>query len=175
MGATAREDKTMTFRTRAAALALTCGAALSCAVTILHAAPAEPDRNLQKLLDKAKIKYQIDDAGDFKITYDLGNGRSQLAYVRSSASDFGTLKIREVLSIGYASPSDKIPGEVANRLLEHNAQTKLGAWTKQGRLAVFVSKIPADADAKKLADAVELTAVLADALEQELTPGKDEY
>jgi hypothetical protein len=139
-----------------------------------NAAP-EPDRNLQKLLDKAKIKYQIDDQGDFKITYDLGNGRTQLAYVRSASNDFGTLKIREVLSIGYASAGENIPNDVANRLLEHNAQTKLGAWTKQGRLAVFVSKIPADAGPRELADAVELTAVLADALESELMPGKDDY
>ena len=154
------------------------GIALSALLVAALAAPAqgaEPDRNLQKLLDKARLKYQVDDQGDFKVTYDLGNGRTQLAYVRSSSSEFGTLKIREILSIGYASPNEKIPPDVANRLLEHNAQTKLGAWSKQGRLAVFVSKVPADADAKKLADAIELTAVLADALEQELTPGKDEY
>ena len=153
-------------------------AALATLLVIALAAPAhgaEPDRNLQKLLDKARLKYQVDDQGDFKVTYDLGNGRSQLAYVRSGSSDFGALKIREILSIGYASPGEKIPPDVANRLLEHNAQTKLGAWSKQGRLAVFVSKIPADADAKKLADAIELTAVLADALEQELMPGKDDY
>lgn len=156
---------------RNTAAALAAGALL----LTLSASAAEPDRNLQKLLDKAKIKYQVDDQGDFKITYDLGNGRTQLAYVRSGASDFGALKLREVLSIGYASPNEQIPNDVANRLLEHNAQTKLGAWTKQGRLAVFVSKIPADADARKLADAVELTAVLADALEQELAPGKDDY
>ena len=150
-------------------------AALLAATIALPAHGAEPDRNLQKLLDKARLKYQVDDQGDFKVTYDLGNGRSQLAYVRSGSSDFGSLKIREVLSIGYASPSEKIPVDVANRLLEHNAQTKLGAWSRQGRLAVFVSKIPADADAKKLADAIELTAVLADALEQELMSGKDDY
>ena len=150
-------------------------AGLLAATIALPARGAEPDRNLQKLLDKARLKYQVDDQGDFKVTYDLGNGRSQLAYVRSGSSDFGSLKIREILSIGYASPSEKIPADVANRLLEHNAQTKLGAWSRQGRLAVFVSKIPADADARKLADAIELTAVLADALEQELMPGKDDY
>ena len=139
------------------------------------AAGREADRNLQKLLDKAKLKYQVDEDGDYKLTVDLGGGRSQLVYVRSVTHDFGTLKVREVLSIGASSKDAELSADVARRLMRENADTKLGAWSSQGRYAIYVCKIPADADARSLADAIELTATVADRLEHDLTPDKDEF
>jgi hypothetical protein len=139
------------------------------------AAGREADRNLQKLLDKAKLKYQVDDDGDYKITIDLGGGRTQLVYVRSVAHEFGTLKVREVLSIGGASAEAELSPEVNKRLMRENADTKLGAWSAQGRYAIYVCKIPADADARALADTVELTATVADRLERDLSPDKDAF
>ena len=49
-----------------------------------------------------------------------------------------------------------------------------GAWAKQDEYAVFVVKLPADADAKALDDAIDAAITSADAMEAELTPGKDE-
>jgi hypothetical protein len=152
--------------------------ALLLTTTVPHVAGAagrEPDRNLQKLLDKAKLKYQSDEDGDFKLTIDLGNGRSQLVYVRSTAHQFGSLNLREVLSIGAAAEGSEFPPELVRKLLLANADTKLGGWSQQGRYAVYVSKIPADADARQLADAIELTATVADRLERELSGDKDEF
>ena len=139
------------------------------------AAGREGDRNLQKLLDKAKLKYQVDDDGDYKLTIDLGGGRSQLVYVRSVTHDFGTLKVREVLSIGASSKEAELSADLNKRLMRENADTKLGAWSAQGRYAIYVCKIAADADARSLADAIELTATVADRLEKDLTPDKDEF
>lgn len=140
-----------------------------------QAAPEDADVGIKKQLDRSKVRYEIDEDGDFKVTYETSDGRTQLAFVRSTTFDYGTLKVREVISAGYRSDSDLFPQDVANRMLEHNNEAKLGAWTKQGRMAVFTSKIPADASDKELVDAIEITVTLADELEKEFTGDKDEF
>lgn len=136
---------------------------------------ATSDRRVQKLLDNRKLAYEVDQQGDFRVTYSLPEGRSQMAIVRSAVASYGELSVREVVSAGYRSPNITLSAEVANRLLELNARSKLGAWTRQGSMALLVSRVPADADARELADAIEFTATAADAVERELAAGKDDY
>ena len=133
------------------------------------------DKKLRKLLDRSKISYEVDADGDFKVTYNVGNGRTQLAFVRSKTFGYGQLRIREILSIGYRADGDAFPAEVANRMLEHNNDAKMGAWAKQGNLAIFTTKIAADAGPKELASAIEVTVSLADELERELSGKADEF
>jgi hypothetical protein len=83
--------------------------------------------------------------------------------------------VREVLSIGASSAEAELPAELNKRLMRENADTKLGAWSAQGRYAVYVCKIAADSDARQLADAIELTATVADRLERDLGANKDEF
>lgn len=132
------------------------------------------DKSVQRQLDKRKVQYKVDADGDFRVTYDVGNGRTQLAFVRSATFSYGKLRIREIRSIGYRGDG-AFPQSVANRMLEHSNEAKLGAWTKQGNLAIFTTKIPADASDQQLVDAIELTARLADELEKELVADKDEF
>ena len=143
--------------------------------TALAPAGAEPDRALQKLLDKGKVKYTLDEAGTFKVTYDVGNGRTQLVYVRSTTASFGTLKFRDVLSIGHAIPEADLPADLARRMLRDSAETKLGGWTLQGRHLVYMSKVPADSDLRRLLDALSFTATVADRVEKELSGDVDAF
>lgn len=138
-------------------------------------AAAEPDAKVRKQLEQRKIRYEVDADGSYKVTYDLGAGRTQLAYVSSMVHEYGSIETREVRSIGYRSPADAFPAAVANRILEANNQAKLGAWVKQGRFAVFSAPVPVDASAQQLADTIELCARLADELERELAGDKDEF
>lgn len=159
---------------------LLCLSASSVVCAAEPASPAKPagDPAVRQLLDKLKYKYEVDEEGDYRLTFgldDSDDGRSQLVYVRSPVETFGSHKIREVWSPGYVSASDEFPAKVANRLLEATQASKLGAWAKQGRYAVFVVKLPADANANQLDDAVEAALRSADEMEQELTPGKDEF
>lgn len=135
----------------------------------------DSDPRVKKMLDQKKIQYQVDEAGDFQVTYQVGKGRTQLAFIRSDIYKYGALKIREVLSIGYRSALAEFPANVANRMLEHNNQAKLGAWAKQGQLAIFTTKIPTNASAKELIDAIEMTVTLADQMEREFNGSKDEF
>jgi hypothetical protein len=143
-------------------------------------APAKPegDPAVRQLLDKLKYEYVVDEEGDYRLTFGLDreeDGRSQLVFVRSPVETYGTHKVREIWSPAYLSTSDEFPAQIANRLLEATQDSKLGAWSKQGRYAVFVVKLAADADANELDDAVEAALRSADEMEQELTPGKDDF
>lgn len=138
-------------------------------------AAQEADKKIQKQLDQRKVRYEVDADGDFKVTYELADGRTQLAFVRSTTFEYGELRIREILSIGYRAVGAQFPADVANRMLEHNNQAKLGAWAKQDNLAIFTTKIPADADADELIDALEVTVNLADELEKTFTGEQDEF
>jgi hypothetical protein len=146
------------------------------------AARTEGDPAVRKQLDELGYKYKVDSEGDYRLTFDMvedgnrnGKGRSQLVFVRSPVETYGTHKVREVWSPGYQSETDEFPATVANRLLVATQDSKLGAWAKQGRYAVFVVKLPSGATAGELEDAVDAALRSADEMEAELTPGKDEF
>ena len=146
--------------------------------TLAAAAPpalaGEADPAIKAQLDSLDIKYEVDSDGDFKITFDLGGGRSQLVWIRSSTEAYGDLKVREIWSPGYKHDGKQVPVEVANRLLESSHSLILGGWTKQKEFCMLAVKIPVNATPKQLRDAAEAAADAADEMEQELTPGKDD-
>jgi hypothetical protein len=147
-----------------------------------RATPAKPgpegDPAVRQQLDKLKYQYEVDEEGDFRLTFAMDEdkgGRSQLVFVRSPVETYGSHKVREIWSPAYVSATDEFPASVANRLLEATQESKLGAWAKQGRYAVFVVKLAADAGTDALDDAVEAALRSAEDMEMELTPGKDEF
>jgi hypothetical protein len=138
-------------------------------------AAGAPDNVIKAQLDSKGIKYEIDKDGDFRVLYKLSSGRTQIAWVRSTVHTFGTLKIREIWSPGYKSDSNDFPALIANTLLQKNHLVKIGAWEAQDEMAMFVVKIPADANADQLDDAITVAVDSADEVEKEITGDKDEY
>jgi hypothetical protein len=154
--------------------------ALLCALAVAlpaHAASDAPavERRLQKQLDKARMAFETDEQGDARVTYALPGPRSQLVIVRSATVRYGSLEVRELVSAAFRAESTSLPADVANRLLELGGRAALGGWTRNGPMALLVTRIPADADPKELLSALEFTARAADAAEAELTGGKDDY
>ncbi|HAV72728.1 hypothetical protein CEE60_18005 [Stenotrophomonas maltophilia] len=149
-------------------------AALLLAVTATGAHAAEPDKAVGRALDTLKYTYEVDEDGDYKMVFDMDDGRSQLAFVRSTVEEFGKHKIREIWSPAYNSPGKQFPAAVANRLLEDSQDAKMGAWVKQDQLAMFVVKVDANATPEALSDAIDAAIRTADAMELELTE-QDEY
>lgn len=149
-------------------------AALLAGASCAGAAPTA-DRRVEKALERARLAFEVDAEGDFRVAFVLPDGRSQVVVVRSATAGYGTLEVRELVSAGYRSATMALPPEVANRLLELNARTRLGAWSRQGPMALFATRMPAETDPKELADALEYTARAADAAEKEINGGKDEY
>ncbi|MFI8570811.1 MULTISPECIES: hypothetical protein [Stenotrophomonas] len=149
-------------------------AALLLAVTATGAHAADADKAVGRALDTLKYTYEVDEDGDYKMVFDMDDGRSQLAFVRSTVEEFGKHRIREIWSPAYNSPGKQFPAAVANRLLEDSQDAKMGAWVKQDQLAMFVVKVDANATPEALSDAIDAAVRTADAMELELTE-QDEY
>jgi hypothetical protein len=133
------------------------------------------DAGIKAQLADLGYEYEVDDDNDFKLVFEVGDeGRSQIVYVLSAVETYGTHSVREVWSPAYESPTDDFPGPVANRLLEASNVAKLGGWVKQGRNATFVIKISSDASKEELDEAMNAALELADEMESELTPGRDD-
>jgi hypothetical protein len=133
------------------------------------------DPQIARHLDRLDYQYEVDEDGDYKLTFKMDDERSQLAYVLSATEKFGNLNIREIWSPAYRASAPQFPVDVANRLLEDSQSSKLGGWVKQGNMAVFVVKIAADAGEKELDDALDFVLRSADQMEAALTQGKDEF
>ncbi len=134
-----------------------------------------PDPVIARQLESLEYRYEVDEDGDYKLTFEVDDKRSQLAYILSTTEKFGNLQVREIWSPAYRASSAQFPVDVANRLLEDSQSSKLGAWVKQGDMAVFVVKIAADAAAAELDDALDFVLRAADQMEAALTQGKDEF
>lgn len=134
---------------------------------------ASPDPVIKAQLESKGTPFTVDDDGDFQITVRVGKDRTQLVWVRSVVEETDHMRVREIWSPGYQASSDAFPAAVANDLLTRSNTLKLGSWVKQERVAMLVTKIPADASASQLDEAIDLTAVAADAVELDLT-GKDD-
>ena len=132
------------------------------------------DNRVKQVLDGIGLKYTTVSDGDFRLIFDMGGGRSQVIFIRSSTNTYRNLEIRDVYSPAYESDG-AIPANIANRLLEHNWAIKLGGWAKLGKYAVFMSKVDADADKEAMMSCIVLTAKAADEMEAELTGKQDKF
>ena len=142
----------------------------------LSVAAATPDPIVKRMLDAKDTPFEVDKDGDYKILVNYkSEGRTQLVFVRSVVETYGKQRVREVWSYGYESQGDQFSSLVANRLLDASNKVKLGSWVKQGKSAVFVVKVSAEASADELDNAIDAAAAAADEMEKELTDGKDEF
>lgn len=133
------------------------------------------DKRVGDLLDGLEINHTIDEDGDYQVIFEMEEGRTQAAIIRSITYEYRNFEVREIWSAGYKAEKELIPAEVANRLLEDSFLKKLGAWTKSGQHALFVVKIAAKSDAESLLSALQLTLESADEMERELTGETDEF
>lgn len=136
----------------------------------------KPDPAIAKQLKALDYQYEIDEDGDYKMTFDVDDEgkRTQLVFVRSAIEDYAGFKVREIWSPGYKASNDGFPTAVANRLLEASMSSKMGGWGKQGNTAVFIVRVASNADNEALDAAITAAINSADEMEAELTPGKDD-
>ena len=150
-----------------------CIAAMLAAVTPAAFA-VTPDAIVKAQLERKETPYEIDSDGDFAILVRIDDDRTQQVWVRSVVEKTDHQAVREIWSRAYQAEGDAFPARIANELLEHSNTLKLGGWVKNGDSAMMVIKIPADASADVLDEAIDLAAVTADKMELELT-GKDDF
>ena len=140
------------------------------------AAASTPDPRVETALKGAGLTYSID-GGDFRLKYDVADGRTQLVWVASHTAMLDKLEFRDVWSVAYRGKG-ALPADLAARLLKENVRMVVGAWqvneANDEFLVVFSAPVAAGADAATLEEIIEVVMLSADRMERELT-GKDEY
>ena len=151
-----------------------------CAPTAFAAAADEevetkttPDPIVAQRLDAKKTPYTVDEEGDYRILVNVKDDRSQLVWVRSVVHETDEQKIREIWTYGLRSEDRSIPTHIANKLLSENMDLIVGAWARQEGNAILIIKVPADASADTLDEAIDLSATIGDRMEKELVTGDD--
>lgn len=138
------------------------------------------DKRVAAALDKAKLKYEVTDRGDFKLLYDLEDDRTQVVMIESGTENYDDLEIREVYAVA-AKSDGAFDAETANALLIDNGNRKVGAWQvvvnddDDEHTAIFSAQIDAGADADALSQVINAVVTTADEKEKELTDGEDEF
>ena len=135
------------------------------------------DSRVRRLIEQLGYKFDVTDAGDFKLLFATENNRSQLVFVNSNTETYEGREIREVWSVAL-----KVQGlldrELANSLLVDNAKIKLGSWrveTSDGySFATFAVQVAAVPEAAFLNSVLSLVALKADRLESSRL-GRDDF
>ncbi|WNZ27113.1 hypothetical protein HJG54_29830 [Leptolyngbya sp. NK1-12] len=135
----------------------------------------ETDPRVGRALSQLEVRYEITSNGDYKVIFDLGNGRSQVGFITSRTFEFAESELREVYSIGLRS-FGPFNVNVANALLEYNEQLKIGAWgvvkdAQDNYLAIFTAKVAANLSGQDLMSVIAAVLKSADEVERELGIG----
>lgn len=136
------------------------------------------DPRVQQTLDELELRYQINEAGDYQIGFDLEEGRSQTGFIRSHTYEFLGMEIREIASAALLSQGP-FDARTANILLQQNDQLKIGAWgvatdAEETHAAVFTVKISAELPAQEFLGVLMTVLNTADQMEARLS-GRDDF
>jgi hypothetical protein len=141
---------------------------------VTTASASAQDSRVRSALDNAGLKYTITDNGNFKIPFDMGNGRTQVVIVNSKTYEFGGAEIREIFSVAaIVSSKSAFTQNNLFKLLELNETYKIGAWQIHGGespyILQFAIRAGANTSSSILADLIKLAAKTADDMEERLT------
>lgn len=130
------------------------------------------DSRIKVLLDELDVRYEVDSDGDFAVSFQLKDDRTQTAFIRSQTSTLGKFEIREIFSIAQISDRP-LDANLANALLVYNAHVKIGSWRLlrlEGERCVvaFAAQIDANTDSKSLLTALHAVLHTADEVESKL-------
>lgn len=138
---------------------------------------AQGDARIRTILAQLNLKYSLTSDGDFKLLFDVGDGRTQIVIVNSDTQTYEGREIREVWAIGHRSDGE-LRQQLANELLRDNNTMKIGSWRvlfQDGKsFATFAVQIAAVPEGDFLNSILSVVAHKADALERS-QGGGDEF
>ena len=115
------------------------------------------------------------DSPDYKLVVEWKKEqRSQLVYISHEVDELDGLRLYNVFSPAHVFDDKEIDAALARRLLADNTKYKIGAWELAGKNLYYTSKIGTGLTANQLHGVIFTTGEVADNLELELSPAKDE-
>jgi len=136
------------------------------------------DPRVERLLRFHNLSYSVDKDGDFKVTMEFENGRSQVAFIDSDTQMLDNFEIREIWSVAYISEG-YLDIDTANTLLLYNHQLKMGSWRlipadNNVFFVAYCIGIAADCDPDSFWKALNFVLEITDDMEEKLT-GRDDF
>ncbi|TVQ48679.1 MAG: hypothetical protein EA365_01205 [Gloeocapsa sp. DLM2.Bin57] len=136
------------------------------------------DYRVERLLKVLQLSYSVDKDGDFKVTVEFENGRSQVAFIDSDTQMLDNFEIREIWSVAYISEG-YLDIDTANTLLLYNYQLKMGSWRlipadNNIFFVAYCIQIAADCDPDSFYQALMSVLEVTDEMEEQLT-GRDVF
>lgn len=145
-----------------------------------HAQIGEPesDSRVRNQLESLGLKYSMTDNGNYKVVFDMGEGRTQLVVIYSNTYNYNGMEVREITSTAMSTDDKRgFTQPTLFDLLERNQTYKIGAWQINGGTAPFILefgiRMSANSSQSVFDELIRLAARMADELEQELTSGDD--
>ncbi len=133
------------------------------------------DDSIRTKLDARNIQYEIDDDGDFKVTYSYKKeNRTQLVFISGKTETVGGFAVREIYSPAARIEKDNINGARALELMAESRQNKLGSWEIGGDVLYLVIKMPDSLSAAQLESVMDIAAETADDMEMEISGDRDD-
>lgn len=132
------------------------------------------DYRVRNQLNELGLKYEITSSGDFRVIFNMGNGRTQLVVIYSKTYYYESMEIREITSIAakVKYKSDFVQ-TLLFQLLEKNFSYKLGSWQMHGGespyILQFAVRISANSPANILEECIKLATKEADRVEEIIT------
>lgn len=150
-----------------------------CAILLISVAGAAwaqkstADPRVKKAFDKLGLKYDINDKGNYLVTFTMESDeeRSQLVRIMSGTEKYRGAEIREIWTLA-ADLEDYPDEEILYRMMAENSTNKLGAWAMEasddGVNIYYTTKIPVNITAEDLKMFIYFVAEIGDELEVEL-------
>ncbi len=137
------------------------------------------DPRIMQLLEAEKLKYTIDDDGDYLVRMmDSASKNIVSIWIISYTSAFNALEVREIRAITHTF-STPPSGKIATKLLRRNAVIKIGAWSlaRSGDKFTLQFSIKLDAEmlrASTLRELLNFVALTSGGMQKEISSLGDE-
>ncbi len=134
----------------------------------------EVDQRIERQLNDMQMQFTTTTSGNFKLLFDMENGRSQIVFINSKTKMHEDAEVREISSpAAFISTADQLSHEKLWKLLAANFESVLGAWQLEpatdGWGLHFTVKVPAMMPEKRLIMYMVHVAKVADAMEKEFS------
>lgn len=128
------------------------------------------DSSVEKRLDQAGMKYEIDKDGDYKVTIEFKRERrTQMVFVSGTTESVSGFTVRKIFSPAGTVATDGIDGAKALELLRDSRGKKLGSWEIEGANLYLVMKLPDTLSSAQLQALMMIAGSLADDMEIKLS------
>ena len=135
------------------------------------------DERVAQTLEALDLVYTVEENGTYRLQLDFENGRSQIGWISSETKTIGSLELRQIFSPGHYVDGN-LSAQMVTRLLQDNADEKLGAWQliqdDDQAIALFAARMDTNSSADEFMAALVTVLKVADEMEQELS-GSDRF